>query len=89
MSVTTELSSRDAALFIKHLDDIAWRFTAACGNAEAMVAEALGADSVPANVNQVGEVLMWTLSQTRREAKSQFAQLRAACADAIAAGNTW
>jgi hypothetical protein len=89
MSTTTELSSQDADLFIKHLDDIARQFTTACENAEAMIAEALGAESVPANVNQVGETLMWTLNQARREAKSQFAQLRAACADAIAAGDTW
>jgi hypothetical protein len=82
-------NSQDAKVFVAHLDDIARRFRAASKTAEADVAEALGADSVPANVNQIGEALMWTLNQAQREAKSQFAQLRAACADAIAAGDTW
>jgi hypothetical protein len=89
MSPTTELSSQDADLFIKHLDTISQSFATACKTAEADVAEALGADHVPEDVNRAGETLMGMLSQARREAKSQFAQLRAACADAIAAGNTW
>ncbi|OLB79560.1 MAG: hypothetical protein AUI16_01030 [Alphaproteobacteria bacterium 13_2_20CM_2_64_7] len=89
MSVNAELSPRDVVLFIAHLDGIASRFTTACENAEATVAEALGADNVPTNVNQVGERLLNTLNQVRRDAERQFAQLRTACADAIAGGDTW
>jgi hypothetical protein len=89
MNVNIELSPRDAALFIKHLADISWRFTAACERAEAAVAESIGADCVPESVNRIGEDLMGVLDQARHEAEMQFARLRAACAEAIAAGNTW
>jgi hypothetical protein len=89
MSVNIELSSQDADLFIKHIDDISWRFTAACERAEAAVAETIGADCVPKDVNRIGEDLISLLDQMRHEAERQFACLRKACTDAIAAGETW
>ena len=89
MNIDTKPSPQDIALFINHLDDIALRFAAACERAEAAVAESIGADCVPEDVNRIGEDLMGLLNQVRYEAEKQFIQLRTACVEAIAAGNTW
>lgn len=89
MANTELFNPRDAKVFVEYLDDIARRYAAACERARSAVDEVIDAEGVPKDVTRIGEELTGMLEQVRHDAERQFAQLRTACTDAIAAGNAW